>query len=220
MSRADNTRYLIQAAAARRQNARHKASQAIERLDQQGEPITFAAIAAAAGVSRTWLYRQDDLRELIGRLRANHNRPVRTPITQRASDASLRQRLDTARDEMIARLPAAENADLRQRTRTTNSANSEPTHHRSDLMHDIAYRTLKVYWIDPSPLGLVGNRWADEHRCSPCRRGRAHRSALLANTQAHAATAAPKVLRRRSMSPKQTPRAASPFPGTTEITAH
>jgi hypothetical protein len=113
MSRADNTRYLIQAAAARRQNARHKASQAIERLHQQGEPITFAAIAAAAGVSRTWLYRQDDLRELIGRLRAGNNRPVRTPATQRASDASLRQRLDAARHE-VAHL-RSENTDLRQR---------------------------------------------------------------------------------------------------------
>ena len=35
-------------------------------------------------------------------------------------------------------------------------------------MHDVAYRTL-VYWIDPSPLGLVGNRWAIEHRCTLCR---------------------------------------------------
>jgi len=113
MSRADNTRYLLQAAVARRQNARHKASQAIERLDQQGEPITFAAIAAAAGVSRTWLYRQDDLRELIRRLRVDNDRSVRTPPTQRASDASLRQRLDAARHE-VAHL-RSENADLRQR---------------------------------------------------------------------------------------------------------
>jgi hypothetical protein len=113
MTRADNSRYLIQAAAARRQNARHKASQAIERLDQQGEPITFAAIAAAAGVSRTWLYRQDDLRELIARLRADNNQPVRTPANQRASDFSLRQRLDAARHE-VAHL-RSENADLRQR---------------------------------------------------------------------------------------------------------
>jgi hypothetical protein len=113
MSRADNTRYLIQAAAARRQNARHKASQAIERLDQQGERITFAAVATAAGVSRTWLYRQDDLRELIGRLRVDNNRPVRPPLNQRASNGSLRQRLDAARHE-VAHL-RTENADLRQR---------------------------------------------------------------------------------------------------------
>jgi Family of unknown function (DUF6262) len=113
MSRVDNSRYLLQAAAARKQNARHKASQVIERLDRQGDPITFAAVAAAADVSRSWLYRQSDLRELIGRLRAGNSRPVRTPATQRASDASLRQRLDTARDE-IARL-RRQNAELRRR---------------------------------------------------------------------------------------------------------
>ena len=38
---------------------------------------------------------------------------MRTPATQRASDASLRQRLDTARDE-IAQL-RNQNAELRQR---------------------------------------------------------------------------------------------------------
>src|SRR6516162_6057082 len=113
MSRVDNSRYLVQAAAARKQNARHKASQVIERLDRQGDPITFAAVAAAADVSRSWLYRQPDLRELIDRLRAGNRQPVRTPATQRASDASLRQRLDTARDE-IANL-RSQNAELRRR---------------------------------------------------------------------------------------------------------
>ena len=112
MSRADNSRYLLDAAAARRQNARHKASQAIERLDQQRQPITFASVAAAADVSRSWLYRQSDLRELIDRLRADNGRPVHTPAAQRASGASLRQRLDAARDD-LARL-RAENAALRQ----------------------------------------------------------------------------------------------------------
>ena len=100
-------------AAARRHNARHKASQAIERLDRQGEPITFAAVAAAADVSRSWLYRQHDLRELIDRLRAGKTRPVRTPAIQRATDASLRQRLDAARDEIVHLRD--QNAQLRQR---------------------------------------------------------------------------------------------------------
>ena len=113
MTRADNTHYLLQAAAARHQDARRRASQAIELLDRQGQPMTFAAVAAAGGVSRTWLYRQEDLRDLIGRLRADKGRQVRAPAAQRASDASLRQRLDAARDE-IAQL-RAENAELRQR---------------------------------------------------------------------------------------------------------
>jgi hypothetical protein len=113
MARADNTHHLLRAAAARHQDARHRASETIELLDRQGQPVTFAAVAAASGVSRTWLYRQDDLRQRIGRLRARNSRPTRTPATQQASDASLRQRLDTARDE-IARL-RAETTELRRR---------------------------------------------------------------------------------------------------------
>lgn len=113
MSRADNSRYLLQAAAARHHNARVKTVEAIKRLDQQGDPITFAAVATAARVSRSWLYRQDDLRELIGHLRVGNNQQIRTPAIQRASDASLRQRLDAARHE-IAQL-RSDNAELRQR---------------------------------------------------------------------------------------------------------
>ena len=36
-------------------------------------------------------------------------------------------------------------------------------------MHDVAHQTL-VYRIEPSPLGLLDNRWAMEHRCNLCRR--------------------------------------------------
>ena len=113
MSRVDNSHYLLQAAAARHHNTHHRANQAIQQLDRQGQPITFAAVAATANVSRTWLYRQDDLRQLITRLRADNSHRARTPATQRASNASLRQRLDAARHE-IAHLRDA-NAELRQR---------------------------------------------------------------------------------------------------------
>ena len=36
-------------------------------------------------------------------------------------------------------------------------------------MHDVAHQTL-VYRIEPSPLGLLDNRWAMEHRCNLRRR--------------------------------------------------
>ena len=36
-------------------------------------------------------------------------------------------------------------------------------------MHHVTYHT-SVYWVPPSPLGLLGSRWAIEHRCSLCRR--------------------------------------------------
>lgn len=109
MPRADNTRHLAQAAAARHQATLARASDAIERLDRSGEPITFSAVATTAGVSRAWLYRDPGIRELITRLRSS---PPGTPATHRATAESLRTRLDAAREE-ITRL-RAENATLRE----------------------------------------------------------------------------------------------------------
>ncbi|MCV7036250.1 transposase, partial [Mycobacterium heckeshornense] len=55
-------------------------------------------VADAAGVSRSWLYAQNDVKDEIQRLRArNQPRPTPTiPARQQASDQSLRQRLDIA----------------------------------------------------------------------------------------------------------------------------
>ena len=111
MTRADNTRYLAQAAA-RRQAALAKASQAIERLDRSGQPVTFSAVAAAAGVSRAWLYRNPRVRDLITRLRTEPSPAASTRAAQRATAESLRARLDAAHQE-ITRL-RAENTALRQ----------------------------------------------------------------------------------------------------------
>jgi len=75
-------------------------------LDAKGAPITFEAVAREAGVSRSWLYTQDDLRAEIGRLRERRRPPSPTPNTpdhQRASAASLLRRLEVA-TERIQRL--------------------------------------------------------------------------------------------------------------------
>jgi hypothetical protein len=112
MTRADNTRFLAQAAARRHQAALANASHAIERLDRSGQPVTFSAVAAAAGVSRAWLYRNPDVRDLIARLRTEPARTASTRAAQRATAESLRARLDAAHEE-ITRL-RAENAALRQ----------------------------------------------------------------------------------------------------------
>lgn len=69
--------------------------------------MSYAAVAHAVGVSRTWLYRQDPIRDVISQLR-RHEPPA---AAQRASSDSLRQRLDTARAE-TTRL-RAENRSLR-----------------------------------------------------------------------------------------------------------
>lgn len=108
----DNTRYLVEAAAARHLSTMRRARQTIERLDRRGESITFAAVATAAGVSRAWLYREPEVRASIIRLRSTRQTTAASaPSAQRATLDSVRQRLDATREE-IARL-RAENALLR-----------------------------------------------------------------------------------------------------------
>ena len=69
MTQTDNSSFLAQANAQRHQAALSAAHHAIEQLQRQGKPVNFSAIAQSAGVSRGWLYRQDQLRDIIGRLR-------------------------------------------------------------------------------------------------------------------------------------------------------
>ncbi len=63
----------------RAETTRARARQALRRLDRDGHPITFAAVADAAGVSRSLLYRDPPLRAEIEALRtetpAGPNRP-------------------------------------------------------------------------------------------------------------------------------------------------
>jgi len=97
--RADNSQHLIAAARRRSERTRQQALSALRRLDATGAPITFEAVAREAGVSRSWLYTQDDLRAEIGRLRERHRPSSPTPSTpdrQRASTTSLLRRLEVA----------------------------------------------------------------------------------------------------------------------------
>ena len=110
MSRPDNSPSLAQANARRHQAALASAHHAIEQLRREGKPVNYAAVAHAAGVSRTWLYSQDQIRDLISDLR-EHQPPADALTAQRASTSSLRQRLDTATTE-ITRL-RTENRSLR-----------------------------------------------------------------------------------------------------------
>ena len=110
MTRADNSSFLTQANARRHQAALLAARHAIEQLQRQGKAVSFSTVAQSAGVSRGWLYRQDQIRDLISQQRALEP-PAARVTAQRATADSLRQRLDTARAE-ITRL-RAENRSLR-----------------------------------------------------------------------------------------------------------
>jgi len=96
----DRSAGLRAAAARKRENASARARTALRKLDDNGGTITFQSVARAAGVSRQWLYQQPDLRGEIERLRdAEHGSSVPVPSAQRATEASLRQRIATLTDE-------------------------------------------------------------------------------------------------------------------------
>lgn len=113
--RADNSRHVIVAARRRAAVTRKRAIAALRHMDKSGLPISFDALAREAQVSRSWLYNQADLRAEVEQLRARRSpaSPSRPILNrQRASDASLRRRLESA-TERIHRLEA-DNQQLRE----------------------------------------------------------------------------------------------------------
>jgi hypothetical protein len=103
---ADRSAGLRAAADRKHHDATGRARTALLKLDSDGGPVTFQGVARAAGVSRQWLYQQPDLRSEIERLRdINHGGTVPVPSPQRATEASLRQRVATL---------TAENRQLRE----------------------------------------------------------------------------------------------------------
>ena len=106
---------LSEAAARRHELTRSKAIQALRELDRAGTLVTFAAVAQAAGVSRSWLYTQPDISSQIRRLRPNTSgagSASAIPAGQRSTDASLRARLTASLDRN--KKLADENARLRR----------------------------------------------------------------------------------------------------------
>ena len=127
---------LHEAAARRHELTRSRAIQALRELDRSGAPVTFAAVAAAARISRSWLYAQPDIAGQIRRLRnetTTASSIAVVPARQQATDASLRTRLTAAleRNKQLA----DHNARLRrqlasvlgdQRQERTRSGNNSP----------------------------------------------------------------------------------------------
>lgn len=112
--RADNSSHIIAAARLRSQATRKRAAAALRRMHTAGQAVTFGALAREAGVSRSWLYSQPDLRAEIERLRQRHRHAADGPTIpdrQRASDTSLLRRLELA----TARISALETDNQRLR---------------------------------------------------------------------------------------------------------
>ena len=152
--RADNTRHIVAAAQHRheytRQATRRRASSRTA-----GEPATFDAVASAAGVSRSWLYSQPDLRAEIERLqRAPGQHRAHPCPSGNALHASLLRRLEAAnarnrqladenrrlRDQLAralgeqrsarSREPAKPRADISARQRSARA--EQPPEHRQE----------------------------------------------------------------------------------------
>lgn len=96
--RADNTAHLLAAARARADATRDQAVGALRRMIAAGDQITFESVARMAGVSRSWLYTQPDLRTTIAEHRGHQSpaAPSTPPRRRRATDASLLRRLEAA----------------------------------------------------------------------------------------------------------------------------
>src|SRR5450755_136764 len=97
--RADNSHHVIQAAKLRAQQTRQRAVTILRRMDAASQRITFDAVSREAGVSRSWLYAQDDLRAEIEQLRQRHPAAPAAPVPparQQASASSLLRRLEAA----------------------------------------------------------------------------------------------------------------------------
>ena len=110
----DRVQRLREAAQARHDTTLQRAEDTVRRLANRGETVTFRRVADAAGVSRSWLYQQPELRAQIDQLRGrptsgNH---AAAPTAEQATADSLRQLVRTYRAE-INRL-RAENQTLRE----------------------------------------------------------------------------------------------------------
>ena len=136
--RHDNSHYLLAAAQRRRADTLERARKALQELGETGQRRTVTQIAAHAGVSRSWLYAQPELRDQLRRLTAISETPEPAPArVERGSDASLRQRLTLAH-ERIRELDD-ENHQLRNQIALLHGqlrANRIAGTHVTDTVHD------------------------------------------------------------------------------------
>jgi predicted DNA-binding transcriptional regulator YafY len=110
---ADHVHHLAQHARHRHERTLQRASETLTALAEGGGPVSIAALAARAGVSRSWIYTQPEIRQRIEQLQQF---PSRTSSGSnrgyRASEESLRRRLELAH-QRITQL-GKENQQLRE----------------------------------------------------------------------------------------------------------
>ena len=95
----------------------------MHQLDAQGMSINFASVVTAATVSRSWLYRDADIRASVERRRTERRRQP-TPVAQRASDDSIQRQREARIDESVHL--KYENKQLRAEVATVGDRRSAP----------------------------------------------------------------------------------------------
>ncbi len=99
---ADQASRLAEQARARHEQALQRAQATLAAMASDGTHVTIARLAAEAGVSRAWIYTQPGLRDQIERMRHGYasGRPPASRAASRASDESLRRRLELAHQKI------------------------------------------------------------------------------------------------------------------------
>ena len=96
----------------KRQQALERTEEGIKQLIREQRPISFRSVADVSGVSRAWLYQQDDIRSRIEHLRNQQAKKKTVPPEQRASKSSSAAMVKTIK-ERVKKLQA-ENQELKQ----------------------------------------------------------------------------------------------------------
>ncbi len=129
---ADGTERLTAAARRRHEQTLARARAALRRFETTGETVTYAKAAAAAKVSRAWLYSQPDIPTAVDRLRDINNRstgvavpPASAPAKPAWSAASRRR--TAATKSSPGKSPNSETSSLPPTARYATAARDDPS---------------------------------------------------------------------------------------------
>ncbi len=120
-------------------DTRARARATIRRLDQHGATINYVTVAEAAGVSRSLLYRDPELRAEINRLRNPATTTPRQPAAERMSQASRDELHATLRHEV--KELRRENQALRTRLAATLGEQRSQIHQSHPPVNDMSPTT-------------------------------------------------------------------------------
>ncbi len=100
MKQGRNIDGLRQSAQKKRQQAFEQTEQAIKQLIKEGKPINFETVAATAGVSKAWLYKESEIKARIEHLRSQAKPSQPSQPKQKLSDRSKDAVINTLKDRI------------------------------------------------------------------------------------------------------------------------